>query len=441
MTTRMTGRVSAIAFAGCVALAAGSSPADTTGLSFAFTSPPNIPYLTGMRMPLRTGALALADFNGDGRVEAAVPGLLVAGVAVVVDGSTATWISAGPCPVSLAAADLNGDGHADLAVCEQDASGVAIYTNDGAGGLTRTALYPTGDVGRAVGPQAVLALDMDGNAKPDLVVANRFAETVVVLYNTGSGFVPGQTVAVAGEPNALAAADLYGHGCQDLAVACAADDTVKLLKNVSGQLEPGGQFDAGPYPVAVAAADLNGDGFVDLAVADREAPQVTVLLNDGAGQFTPRDVLLVAPGYGAFDPPVDVHLVDTNGDGKIDIRCAGVTLTNDGAGNFTTGGSDAWNGAVYAKALLAGEPYLFLGVAYRTAPVSLTVSYQAPPAPNPVAGDTNGDGRVDISDLLRVASSWGKGVGDAGFVPDCDLNRDGHVDVSELLIVVANWGK
>jgi hypothetical protein len=440
MTTRiMTKYAVVMGLAAGLALSADRTQADTTGFSFTFTSPPNIPYMP--KMPLRTGGLVLGDFSGDGKVEAVIPGTYIAGVAVVLNSSTATWVTAGAWPVAATAADFNGDGHADLAVCERDAGGVAIYTNDGIGGFTRTAFYPTGDVTKAIGPQAVLTVDLDRNGKPDLLVANRYAGTVVVLYNTGSGFVGGPAIPVSGEPSALVAADLYGHGRTDAAVACAADDTVKILKNVRGQLQLAGTFDAGPYPVAIAAADLNADEFVDLAVADREAPQVTVLLNDGTGQFTPRDVALVPPGYGAFEPPVDVQLVDTDADGTIDIRCAGVTLVNDGAANFTISGSSASPDAVYAKALLPSEPYPFLGVVYRPSTNLVTVSYQAPPPLNPVVGDINGDGRTDMSDLLMLADSWSTRVGETGFIPACDLDRDGGVDVVDLLILAANWAR
>ena len=57
-----------------------------------------------------------------------------------------------------------------------------------------------------------------------------------------------------------------------------------------------------------------------------------------------------------------------------------------------------------------------------------------------MTGDATRDLRVDVSDLLRLASCWGKSVGDAGFLPNCDLNRDGYVDVADLLLVASNWG-
>ena len=49
--------------------------------------------------------------------------------------------------------------------------------------------------------------------------------------------------------------------------------------------------------------------------------------------------------------------------------------------------------------------------------------------------DINGDGIVDVSDLLIVIGYWGTADSPA------DVNDDGIVDVSDLLIVIGNWGE
>jgi hypothetical protein len=54
------------------------------------------------------------------------------------------------------------------------------------------------------------------------------------------------------------------------------------------------------------------------------------------------------------------------------------------------------------------------------------------------AGDLNGDGVVDVSDLLILLAAWGP-CPRSGNCP-ADLNGDGAVDVSDLLILLANWG-
>ncbi len=54
-------------------------------------------------------------------------------------------------------------------------------------------------------------------------------------------------------------------------------------------------------------------------------------------------------------------------------------------------------------------------------------------------GDANGDGAVDIIDLLMLAGSWGLTKGDPGFEPGCDFNDDNSVDILDLLTLGANW--
>lgn len=50
-------------------------------------------------------------------------------------------------------------------------------------------------------------------------------------------------------------------------------------------------------------------------------------------------------------------------------------------------------------------------------------------------GDVNGDGEIDVNDLLILIASWGSD-GSNG----TDLNGDGIVDVNDALILIANWG-
>lgn len=65
-----------------------------------------------------------------------------------------------------------------------------------------------------------------------------------------------------------------------------------------------------------------------------------------------------------------------------------------------------------------------------------TLTAQFSPVLRP--GDLNGDGFVDVSDLLLLFAAWGQ-CPDAQPCP-ADLNGDGFVDVSDLLILLANWG-
>ena len=53
-------------------------------------------------------------------------------------------------------------------------------------------------------------------------------------------------------------------------------------------------------------------------------------------------------------------------------------------------------------------------------------------------GDLNGDGQVDVNDLLAVITSWGNCP--AAPASCADTNGDGVVDVNDLLTVITHWG-
>ncbi len=55
-------------------------------------------------------------------------------------------------------------------------------------------------------------------------------------------------------------------------------------------------------------------------------------------------------------------------------------------------------------------------------------------------GDVDGDGHVDVIDLLWLIDTFGKSAGDAGYNAACDFNGDGAVDVIDLLTMIGNFG-
>jgi hypothetical protein len=55
-------------------------------------------------------------------------------------------------------------------------------------------------------------------------------------------------------------------------------------------------------------------------------------------------------------------------------------------------------------------------------------------------GDINGDGGVDVVDLLYFVDAFGSVFGDPNYDPCCDFSNDGSVDVVDLLTLVENFG-
>ncbi len=57
-------------------------------------------------------------------------------------------------------------------------------------------------------------------------------------------------------------------------------------------------------------------------------------------------------------------------------------------------------------------------------------------AVNPCPADTNGDGQVNVTDLVNVIQEWGSSGGPLGG----DINGDGIVNVTDLIAVISAWG-
>ena len=60
---------------------------------------------------------------------------------------------------------------------------------------------------------------------------------------------------------------------------------------------------------------------------------------------------------------------------------------------------------------------------------------KATPISSGIAGDVNGDGAVDCTDLAIIKALFGRTFGQAGFDPRADTNGDGIIDVRDLAFV------
>ncbi len=170
------------------------------------------------------------------------------------------------------------------------------------------------------------------------------------------------------------------------------------------------------------AGDFNGDGHLDLAVADTGSETVSVLLGNGDGTFQP-------PAYYAVGTDPDAIVAgDFNGDGRLDLA-----VENSGSNiNF-----------------FPGTVSVLLGNGDGTFQSQVTDAVGSRPV-SIVAGDFNGDGRLDLavanigSDMVSVLLGNGDGTFQpqvtyaVGSGPDSivagDFNGDGRLDLA-----VANW--
>jgi len=245
-------------------------------------------------------------------------------------------------------------------------------------------------------------------------------------------------------PEDVVVTDFNGDGKLDLAVADNGNYLTGdnggvsiLLGNGDGTFQPAQLVNAGNNPTFIASGDFNGDGRTDIVVSGLGA-----LPSGGNGNLT----VLLGKGDGTFQSPITLNaglnpsamaLGDFNGDGKLDIAVIDF-------GNFSGN-----NGAVY---ILLGngdgtfQPPVLLNAGSGLAAIPVAI----------VAGDFNGDGKLDLavgsSDFNSPATSNVSillGNGDGTFQPPVfsgfhqiptslaagDLKGNGKIDLA-----VASFG-
>ncbi len=101
-----------------------------------------------------------------------------------------------------------------------------------------------------------------------------------------------------------------------------------------------------------------------------------------------------------------------------------------------TAGCGSTRGTVTLSAT-AGETYLIRIGGHNGATGEAVIDISCDPV-DLCIGDLNGDGVVDVSDLLILLGAWGECP--RGEACPADLNDDGTVDVSDLLILLGAWG-
>jgi hypothetical protein len=434
-------------------------------------------FRASVLVPTDVGDLSfvVADFNGD-----SLPDLAVndgSRVEILPGNGNGTFrqgqIIDAPLAGRLLAADLRGNGKTDLILITSVTSaqsggecrmgGVAVLLGNGDGTLNPTAAY------YSTGPWTLggLVVDMNGDHRPDLVVANQSSGSYSVLLNAGAGkFSPAVNYR---SPENLGGnfviGDLNGDGRPDLTISSTTG--VEVLKNGgAGRLLAPLSLDLGEgvYPSSTYAADLNHDGYPDLVGlagwdygpchTNEPSQQLLVL-----GNWNGKPLLF----YGGLSYKEDsgLGIGDFDRDGNLDILTVGDTYApesiltiqrTNGLPSLPPFSLDGFSSGVavgdfnrdgYADVALRGDNGIQILLGDGTGNFNIGENYPGGVGPL-LARDISGDGKVDLIDLgadgVHILLGNGNGTfqarktypSTAGYsLVIADFNRDGKLDLAQ----------
>jgi hypothetical protein len=303
-------------------------------------------------------ALALADMDGDGRLDAILPGFQEGGsqhVVVVLrhDGgggfspAVTTDLSAlfagKPMysPSAIAAGDLDGDGRMDLVAyvgalpypdTATSQGELVTLLGNGDGSFRageRVAAGPDESI-MYLGTRVVAVADLDGDGVDDVAARSGLASAVQVRLGRAGGTLGArQEYAIPTPVDAIAVADVDGDGTPDLVVASGgssvgwgSDQVVVVLRGNGDGTFGDPVMSAGvPSPQDLAIGDFDEDGVPDLAVvgwwswASHPVPNVSVLHGNGDGSFGAPAAL----DDNTWSWSWSLAVVDLDGDGHLDL--------------------------------------------------------------------------------------------------------------------------
>ena len=261
-------------------------------------------------------AVVIGDFNLDGKPDLAVAN----GPTNTVDILLGKWrletfLAATNFPATvtdanaLAVADFNGDGKPDLAVTGLTGSTLGVFLGVGDGTFTAA---PSSPYTVGTNPTSVAVFNLSGVLS--LAVTNGTSNNLSILLGNGNGTFQAAVNYPIGSnttPVSVAVGDFNGDGVSDLVTANYASNNVSLFYgNSNGTFQTAQNYGAPVVPAGGGCAgDFRGTGRADLAVPNQGGSNVSVLLAAIPLQFYPLTPCRIAdtrasqPFTGAFGPP------------------------------------------------------------------------------------------------------------------------------------------
>jgi hypothetical protein len=184
-------------------------------------------------------------------------------------------------PTSPSVIDINNDSYPDIIFANQGNDTVGILFNFGNGTFHSLTTYSTGSGSR---PIFVSVVDVNQDDKLDIVVVNSNKSSVGILLNSDNGRFLLQNTYSTGynsNPYCVSVVDLNGDNKPEIIVANFNQNNIGILVNYgNGRFRLENTYSTGfnSNPRFVSVADINGDNKPDIVVANSNTGNIGVML-------------------------------------------------------------------------------------------------------------------------------------------------------------------
>lgn len=267
--------------------------------------------------------IAIADFDGDGKLDIAVANTTSSTVSILRNTATSATISfATKVDITsmlqagkIAIGDFDNDGKPDIAATSNGNNNIRLIRNTSTIGVisfaapvTLTLSSPAADI---------VAADIHDDRKPEIAVVCSSINTLSLFKNNSvSGsftFDPKVDFATGNNPKSVSAYTMSPNELNGFLVSNTSSNTVSLFQSSFVSLNTGVQYPTGNSPVASTVFDLNGDRQPDIISACQTNSALSIIRNDSSHGFLPKQ------DYTTAATPVAVMVVDLNADERPDM--------------------------------------------------------------------------------------------------------------------------